>query len=297
MEQGSTDDAAHGPDRTIKVGAAVIGGLALLVLLTQGVGQALGVLGLAALVVGGAAAVRGRSRRLGIGSRRVAGGVVAAGLAVMTVGSAMTPSVPTDTAAADAAQTSAARTTSAPTSRSTSAPAERPFVAAPTTTTAPSPVLPPAPVLAMTCPSGGTNASPVYGQQISATGPFSVTITYGDGDSYTDDDQSLAAIFSHTYASPGSYLVRAVLTDVAGQTAAAECTYAWTAPAPRPAPAPAPASAPAPAVGGGSSSGSSSVYYQNCDAVRAAGAAPIYAGDPGFQAKFDRDGDGVGCEN
>lgn len=38
------------------------------------------------------------------------------------------------------------------------------------------------------------------------------------------------------------------------------------------------------------------VYYQNCDAVRAAGAAPIYPGDPGFQSKFDRDNDGVGCE-
>ncbi len=38
------------------------------------------------------------------------------------------------------------------------------------------------------------------------------------------------------------------------------------------------------------------VYYQNCSAVRAAGAAPILAGQPGFQSKFDRDGDGVGCE-
>lgn len=38
------------------------------------------------------------------------------------------------------------------------------------------------------------------------------------------------------------------------------------------------------------------VYYQNCDAVRAAGAAPIHSGDPGWQQKFDRDHDGVGCE-
>jgi micrococcal nuclease len=38
------------------------------------------------------------------------------------------------------------------------------------------------------------------------------------------------------------------------------------------------------------------VYYQNCSAVRAAGAAPIRAGDPGWQSKFDADGDGVGCE-
>ncbi|SEE94873.1 Excalibur calcium-binding domain-containing protein [Arthrobacter alpinus] len=37
-------------------------------------------------------------------------------------------------------------------------------------------------------------------------------------------------------------------------------------------------------------------YYQNCTAVRAAGAAPIHAGQPGFESKFDRDGDGVGCE-
>lgn len=35
----------------------------------------------------------------------------------------------------------------------------------------------------------------------------------------------------------------------------------------------------------------------NCAAVRAAGVAPIYAGDPGYSADLDRDGDGVACEN
>ncbi|WP_433709018.1 thermonuclease family protein [Paenibacillus illinoisensis] len=38
------------------------------------------------------------------------------------------------------------------------------------------------------------------------------------------------------------------------------------------------------------------VYYKNCDAVRAAGADPIYAGEPGYSRKLDRDGDGIGCE-
>ncbi|QGH70877.1 DUF1524 domain-containing protein [Pseudactinotalea sp. HY158] len=38
------------------------------------------------------------------------------------------------------------------------------------------------------------------------------------------------------------------------------------------------------------------VYYKNCTAVRAAGAAPIFAGQPGYTRKLDRDGDGVGCE-
>lgn len=38
------------------------------------------------------------------------------------------------------------------------------------------------------------------------------------------------------------------------------------------------------------------VYYENCAAVRAAGAAPIHRGDPGYAKHLDRDGDGVGCE-
>lgn len=38
------------------------------------------------------------------------------------------------------------------------------------------------------------------------------------------------------------------------------------------------------------------VYYANCSAVRAAGADPIYEGDPGYSGKLDRDGDGVACE-
>ena len=36
--------------------------------------------------------------------------------------------------------------------------------------------------------------------------------------------------------------------------------------------------------------------YADCDAVRAAGAAPIRRGEPGWTDAFDGDGDGVGCE-
>jgi Excalibur calcium-binding domain len=36
--------------------------------------------------------------------------------------------------------------------------------------------------------------------------------------------------------------------------------------------------------------------YDNCSAARAAGAAPVLAGDPGYGRHLDRDGDGVGCE-
>ncbi|WP_328863599.1 excalibur calcium-binding domain-containing protein [Streptomyces virginiae] len=47
---------------------------------------------------------------------------------------------------------------------------------------------------------------------------------------------------------------------------------------------------------GSASSGNGSVSYRNCTAVRAAHAAPIRRGDPGFGPHLDRDGDGIACE-
>lgn len=44
------------------------------------------------------------------------------------------------------------------------------------------------------------------------------------------------------------------------------------------------------------SSGSRSGAFANCSAARAAGAAPVRRGSPGYGAHLDRDGDGVGCE-
>lgn len=38
------------------------------------------------------------------------------------------------------------------------------------------------------------------------------------------------------------------------------------------------------------------VAYENCTAARAAGAAPVHRGDPGYGDHLDRDGDGVACE-
>jgi hypothetical protein len=64
-------------------------------------------------------------------------------------------------------------------------------------------------------------------------------------------------------------------------------TYVYVAsPAPKPVTKPAPAPTP-----------STSAYYKNCTAVRAAGKAPIYRGQPGYASHLDRDGDGIGCEN
>ena len=42
--------------------------------------------------------------------------------------------------------------------------------------------------------------------------------------------------------------------------------------------------------------GRAGVYYRNCREARAAGAAPLYRGQPGYGAHMDGDGDGIACE-
>lgn len=39
-----------------------------------------------------------------------------------------------------------------------------------------------------------------------------------------------------------------------------------------------------------------SAYYSNCDEAKAAGAAPMYRGSPGYRRALDRDGDGIACD-
>lgn len=41
---------------------------------------------------------------------------------------------------------------------------------------------------------------------------------------------------------------------------------------------------------------SGQTYYPNCAAARAAGAAPVRRGQPGYGTHLDRDRDGIGCE-
>lgn len=72
-----------------------------------------------------------------------------------------------------------------------------------------------------------------------------------------------------------------VLTECGG-AAAPEPAPAVSTEAEIPVPGPAP--------------GGSEVYYANCAAARAAGAAPLHAGQPGYRPQMDGDGDGVACE-
>ncbi len=57
---------------------------------------------------------------------------------------------------------------------------------------------------------------------------------------------------------------------------------------------PAPQAPPEPA--GAAEHSRTSAYYQNCTAVRNAGAAPLYRGQNGYAPHLDRDNDGIACE-
>ncbi|BCB80094.1 hypothetical protein GCM10022251_07280 [Phytohabitans flavus] len=41
---------------------------------------------------------------------------------------------------------------------------------------------------------------------------------------------------------------------------------------------------------------SPTVYYQNCNKARRAGAAPLHPGDPGYSTRLDKDGNGIACD-
>ncbi len=104
-------------------------------------------------------------------------------------------------------------------------------------------------------------------------------------------------------ATYGLWVTQAEHGAIAG--ALADCpdepapTSAFAAPAPQPVPEAAPAQpdpAPAPVPVEPAPAPPVTTFYANCDAVRAAGASPLYAGSPGYSRKLDRDGDGVACE-
>ncbi|WP_288857557.1 excalibur calcium-binding domain-containing protein [uncultured Corynebacterium sp.] len=113
--------------------------------------------------------------------------------------------------------------------------------------------------------------------------------------SATSESTSAATTTTHTSTTSSTHNSSSPSSVTTEETTAGIAKFA-DIPAEEPAQAPAPepvieqpvpaAPAPAPAR----------VYYANCSEARAAGAAPIYEGQPGYSRKLDRDGDGIACE-
>ncbi|MFD4957861.1 DUF1524 domain-containing protein [Microbacterium sp. NPDC058389] len=124
-------------------------------------------------------------------------------------------------------------------------------------------------------------------RQVSAKAIYGLWVTQAEHD-------AIARILSECpdqMAVTSTFAAAAPVVEAAPEPAPAPAQPGPAQPAPAPAqPAPAqpapPPAQPAPVE----------VYYKNCDAVRAAGAAPIYQGQPGYGSHLDRDKDGIGCD-
>lgn len=107
------------------------------------------------------------------------------------------------------------------------------------------------------------------------------SLTYTPADGYGGEDEF-------------TYEVAAKDGGPAGASAVVRITVSEPTPSPTPTPTPTVAVARTPKAK--ATPVEPSVYYRNCDAARAAGAAPVRRGDPGYGPHLDRDGDGVACE-
>ncbi|MFD6279228.1 excalibur calcium-binding domain-containing protein [Streptomyces sp. NPDC060209] len=108
------------------------------------------------------------------------------------------------------------------------------------------------------------------------------TLVYTPTDGYAGEDE-----FTYDVAVKGE--------GPAGDSAVVRITVSEPTPSPTPTPTPTPTVARTPKAKA-TKPAEPSVHYANCDAARAAGAAPVRRGDPGYAAHLDRDDDGVGCE-
>jgi hypothetical protein len=114
------------------------------------------------------------------------------------------------------------------------------------------------------------------------------------------DTQSLSTTVTQTVtvtaAPPPAFMAPPATVTVTAQAAPAPAPWAPPPEATTDAPPPeAPAYTPPPIVPAYAPP-PSSAYYGNCSEARAAGAAPLHVGEPGYRSGLDRDGDGVACE-
>ncbi len=149
-------------------------------------------------------------------------------------------------------------------------------------------------------------------RQISVKATYALWVTQAEHDAMADVLRDCAGQLVPTSEKEAAVVASADLpAEPAAEAAVVAAEPAAPAPAPAPAPepyvqpapvyvAPAPAPyvppAPAPAPYVPPAPAPPAAYYANCTAVRNAGAAPIYAGQPGYSRSLDRDGDGVACE-
>ena len=131
-----------------------------------------------------------------------------------------------------------------------------------------------------------TAQDPAAGEQVRADRAITLTVNHDSADAAASASASASA---------------AAAAEASASAAAAaeeppEPAVQKEEPAPVEEPAQEPAQAPRQSGQNPDSEGAAGAYYANCTEAKAAGAAPLYRGEPGYREKLDRDKDGIACE-
>lgn len=131
-----------------------------------------------------------------------------------------------------------------------------------------------------------TAQDPAAGEQVRADRAITLTVNHDSADAAASASASASA---------------AAAAEASASAAAAEAEPPEPAvqkeePAPVEEPAQEPAQAPRQSGQNPDSEGAAGAYYANCTEAKAAGAAPMYEGDPGYRSGLDRDHDGIACD-
>lgn len=231
----------------------------------------------------------GRPSWLRLPSRKWGGIALGSGFALLIVGGLLLPPSPDVEESSVAQPTPSATSTVSPSATATASPS-----AAPSVSPTPEPTPPPTPSETPTAASEPVAAESITScAEAAARGIYNMPAGSPAYSAEFDPDRdAIACENSNIEYDP-------TLLGESPEVPAPAPSTPPIAPAPAPpAPEPAPAApVPAPPV-------PEPVVpvpvapYANCDAVRAAGAAPIYEGQPGWQSRLDgNDNDGIGCEN
>ena len=128
---------------------------------------------------------------------------------------------------------------------------------------------------------------------------WTVTAQGPQADTQAPVDQPITLMVRHDRAD-ASASASAVATEPESAPEPAQAQEPESAPEPaqpqEPEPAPEPAQPQAPAPAQPQEPEPGGVYYRSCKEAKAAGAAPLYQGEPGYRPGLDRDHDGIACE-
>ena len=125
-----------------------------------------------------------------------------------------------------------------------------------------------------------TSQDPAAGEQVPAD--QAITLTVND-----DSAEAAASASASASAAEAEASASAAASEQAAQDEPAQNEPAQDEPAQPEEPAQRPQQDP---------KKSASTYYANCTEAKAAGAAPMYEGDPGYRSGLDRDHDGIACD-